>query len=266
MSDEFGTIHARRAKEIDVLKKHRESLVKMLADVDAQLRDLGEITTPLYRPPSPTVPAAPAPAPSSFAQEDSLGSRPILNTATYEESEESAAQPGGGMRILIILGIALVALALIGWLIWRASSDRPKADAVIEETTTPVETASAAPDTVAEGEPGTRTVAPATPPAAMTVTPRSHDYGLIRKGTRATRQFQFRNDSDEPVTITVSRSACRCLFYEYEGLVPPKATETITVTVDGAKAKAGILRETIRVTPKAGGSAGTSFDVIATIR
>jgi len=265
MSDDFGTIHARRTKEIDVLRKHRESLVKMLADVDAQLRELGEITTPIHRPPSATVPAAPAP---SLSRDDSLGSRPIVNTAAYEEPE-GAAQPGGGMRILIILGIAVVALALIGWLIWRASSDRPKADAVIEETTTPVDAASTAPDTVTEGEPGTRTVAPVAPVApvaAMTVTPRAHDYGLIRKGTRATRQFQFRNDSDEPVTITVSRSACRCLFYEYEALVPPKASESITVTVDGAKAKAGTLRETIRVAPKAGGSAGTSFDVIATVR
>jgi hypothetical protein len=261
MSDDFGTITARRAKEIDVLRKHRESLVKMLNDVDAQLRELGEITTPIYHPPATTVPTAPTP---SRPKDDSLGSRPIVNTATYEEPDESGAQPGGGMRILVIVGIALVALGLIGWLIWRASSDRPKADTVIEETTTPVEPSSTAPDTVAEAEPGT--VTPVAPVAAMTITPRSHDYGLIRKGTRATRQFQFRNESDVPVTISVSRSACRCLYYEYEGLVPPKASESITVTVDGAKAKAGTLRETLRVTPKAGGTGGTSFDVIATIR
>lgn len=268
MSDDFGTIHGRRTKEIDVLRRHREALLKMLADVDAQLSELGEITTPLLRTPPPTQHVA-APPPSSapsVPKDDSLGSRPILNTASYEDSD-ATAQPGGGMRILIILGIAVIALALIGWLIWRASSDRPKADAVIEETTTPAEPASTAPDTVGDAGPGT--VAPAPEPVqagTMSVAPRSHDYGLIRKGTRATRQFQFRNDSDEPVTISVSRSACRCLFYEYEALVPPKATETITVTVDGAKAKAGTLRETIRVAPKSGGAPGTSFDVIATIR
>jgi hypothetical protein len=43
MSDDFGTINARRgdrAKEIEVLRRHRESLVKMLDDVDAKLREL----------------------------------------------------------------------------------------------------------------------------------------------------------------------------------------------------------------------------------
>ncbi|HVG23865.1 MAG TPA: DUF1573 domain-containing protein [Thermoanaerobaculia bacterium] len=253
MSDDFGTVSARREREIDVLRKHRESLVKMLADVDAQLRDLGEITTPVVPPPS--------------SRDESLGSRPIVNTASWEEPDPAATttQPGGGLRVLVILGIAAIALAVIGWLIWRASSDRPKNDAVIEETTAAASETSAtraadtAADTAAETEPGT--IAPAS--ALMRVTPRSQDYGLVRKGTRATRQFQFRNESDEPATIAVARSACRCLYYEYEKLVPPKATESITVTVDGARAKAGTLRESIAVTTKAG---GTSFDVIATVR
>jgi hypothetical protein len=269
MGDDFGTISARRAKEIDLLRKHRESLVKMLADVDAQLRDLGEITSPVIQ-----APAAPAPPPHparrGVEEDESLGSRPILNTAnTWEEPDSSNAQPGGGMRVVMIVAAGLLALALIGWVIWRASSDRPAADATIAEATTPSETATTT--AAADAEPGTRTgaIAPTqTAPAAgalMSLTPRSHDYGLIRKGTRATRQFAFRNLSDDPVTITLARSQCRCLFYEYEGLVPPKATESITVTIDGAKAKAGTLRETIRVAPKAGGPE-TSFDVIATIR
>ena len=42
--------------------------------------------------------------------------------------------------------------------------------------------------------------------------------------------------------------------------------ESITVTVDGAKAKAGTLRETIEITSKTGAAGGTSFDVIATVR
>ena len=259
MGDDFGTVSARRAKEIEVLRKHRESLVNMLADVDAQLRDLGEITSPVIPPP-----VVPPPHPARRGQNDeSLGSRPIVNTATYEEEPEVVAQPGGGMRVMAIAGVALLALALIGWLIWRASSDRAATGTVIEETTAPATDTTAAADTGNEApEPGT--IAPAS--AAMQVTPRSHDYGLVRKGTRVTRQFQFRNNSEEPVTIAVARSQCRCLYYEYEALVPPKATETVTVTVDGARAKAGQLRETLQITPKAGGPAATSFDVIATIR
>ena len=254
MSDDFGTVSARRAREIEVLRKHRESLVKMLADVDAQLRELGEITAPVIPPPRT--------APPTLPDHDTLDSRPLVNTAAAYDDEPSGtvAQPGGGPRILILAGVALLALALIGWLIWRASSDRPAATGTVAEETT----ATVAEDPVEETaapEPGT--IAPAA--ALMRITPQSHDYGLIRKGTRATRQYQFRNDTEEPVTIAVARSACRCLFYEYTSLVPPKATETITVTVDGAKAKAGTLRETIEVTTR-NGSGGTSFDVIATIR
>jgi hypothetical protein len=259
MSDDFGTVSARRAKEIEVLRKHRESLVNMLADVDAQLRDLGEITAPAIPPP-----VVPPPHPARRGQDDeSLGSRPIVNTATYEEEPEVVVQPGGGMRVMAIAGVALLALALIGWLIWRASSDRPAAGTVIEETTAPATETTAAADTVNDA-PEPDTIAPAS--RLMQVTPRSHDYGLVRKGTRVTRQFQFRNNSEEPVTIAVARSRCRCLYYEYEALVPPKATETITVTVDGARAKAGQLRETLEIAPKSGGPAATSFDVIATIR
>lgn len=259
MSDDFGTVSARRAKEIEVLRKHRESLLKMLADVDAQLRDLGEITTPVAPPPPPRAQAPRAETP----QPETPFSRPLASTPAYDD-ESIAAQPGSGPRVLLILAAAVVALALIGWLIWRASSDRPATTtAVVEETATTTaetETTATAPDTVAEAQP-----APV-PDTALIITPRSQDYGLVRKGTRATRQYQFTNNSEEPVTITLARSACRCLYYEYEGLVPPKAKETITVTIDGARAKAGTLRESIKVTTKADPTVSTTFDVIATVR
>ena len=247
MSDhDFGTVSARRAdhaREMEVLRKHRESLVKMLADVDAQIHEL-ELGAP-----------------------DTPGSRPLVTTSDYDYEETiPPTQPGGGLRVILILGAAFLGLALIGWLIWRASSDRPAATGtVIEETTTAAEeTGTTALATAPESEPVATTASPAA--ATMKIAPRSHDYGLVRKGTRATRQFQFTNTSDDPVTIAVSRSGCRCLYYEYEALVPPKASESITVTVDGAKAKAGTLRETIKVSAKANPAIGTSFDVIATIR
>lgn len=252
MSDDFGTVSARRAREIDVLRKHRESLVKMLADVDAQLRELGDFTEPGAPPPHP-------------ARSEHLDSRPLVTTPEYGDDSAVAAQPGSGPRLLLIVGAAVLVLAVIGYLIWRASSDRGAAatGTVVEETTAEpeaTETAATAADTVAEAQP-----APA-PDGALIVSPRSHDYGLVRQGTRATRQYQFTNNSDEPVTISLARSTCRCLFYEYEGLVPPKSSESITVTVDAAKAKAGTLRESIRVTTKADPTVSTTFDVIATVR
>ena len=67
-------------------------------------------------------------------------------------------------------------------------------------------------------------------------------------------------------SFSPARSACRCLYYEYVELVPPKGKETITVTVDGARAPAGALRETVKVTAKNDPAVATSFDVIATVR
>lgn len=236
MSDDFGTISARRgdrAKEIEVLRKHRESLVKMLEDVDAQLRELEIFDTP--------------------------AARPLVTTPEYEEIPST--QPGNAGRVLLLVGVVVIALAAIGWLVWRASSkDSADTSTVVEETAT---TATAA------EEPETTTTAPATIAEVaqpLAATPATQDYGLVRKGTRVTRQYEIANNSDEPVSITVSRSACRCLYYEHAPVVPPKAKESITVTVDGAKAKAGTLRETLRVTSKRDASVGTSFDVIATVR
>ena len=40
---------------------------------------------------------------------------------------------------------------------------------------------------------------------ALTIDPRAHDYGTIRKGTRAVRQFEVMNHGDQPVTIDVER-------------------------------------------------------------
>lgn len=240
MSDDFGTISARRgerAKEIEVLRKHRESLVKMLEDVDAQLRDLE-----IFEAPTP-------------------GARPLVTTPDYDEPTPTT-HPGAGPRVLLIVGAALLGLALIGWLIWRASSDRPAAtETIVEDTAT-------ATDTAIDEEPETTTTAPATVAevTALTVAPASRDYGLVRKGTRVTRQYEVTNTTEEPISITLSRSACRCLYYEHAPVIPPKAKESVTVTIDGAKAKAGALNETIRVTARSDASVATSFDVIATVR
>lgn len=242
MSDDFGTISARRsdrAKEIEVLRKHRESLVKMLEDVDAQLRELEVFETP--------------------------AARPLTTTPDYasEYDDGAVTQPGNAGRVLLLVGVVILALALIGWLVWRASSKGPADGTVVEETATTTTTV-----TTSE-EPETTTTAPATIAEAaqsLEVTPASRDYGLVRKGTRVTRQYEIANTSDEPMSITLARSACRCLYYEHAPVVPPRAKESITVTVDGAKAKAGTLRETIRVTSRSDPSVGTSFDVIATVQ
>ena len=74
------------------------------------------------------------------------------------------------------------------------------------------------------------------------------------------------NTTDRQVNYSVSRSECRCLFYEYTGKLGPKKKETLSVTVDGAKAKPGALMETISITAKKDPSIATSFQVTANIK
>jgi len=277
MSDDFGTVNysrAERAREIDVMRqhyrRHREALQKLLADaptehlaaeyhrlvadIDASLVKLDELEGRA----SGVVPAIETPR-----RQTEAGMRPLVTTAPAvdEGVADDEVRRDSRSRLALIAAAAIIALAAIAWLIWKASSDRARPDAVVEQTQTQTATATtAAPATVVE-EPPAQTVA-----GVLTVTPASHDYGTIRKGTRATRQFEIANTSDQPVSIQVARSTCRCLFYEYVELVPPKAKETVTVTIDGARAKAGALRETVKVSAKKDPAIATSFDVTANVQ
>jgi hypothetical protein len=284
MSDEFGTVNLRRgerSREIEVLRqhyrRHRETLAQLITDAPTEhlaseyRRLMQEIDVALVKldeiegrgsGPMPTAP--PPPPPRSATQP---GMRPLVTPAVPQEEPESMAYdddpdaaPDSRSRLLLIAVAAIVALAAIGWLIWRSSGDRraePGGD-VVEQTT------DTAPATIAEEE---RPVTPAAPaPAVLALTPDSLDYGILRKGTRAVRQFEVTNSSDQPLSIQVARSACRCLFYAHAPVVPPKAKETVTVTVDGGRAKAGELRETIKVSAKSDPTIAATFDVNATVR
>lgn len=271
MSDDFGTVNiskAERAREIDALRqqyaRHRDALQKLIADAPTEhlateyRRVLGEVDAALLKVDELGVVDSPR-------ARTEAGMRPLVSSPSvidqgvaYDDSQRDSRS-----RLLLIAAAAIVALAAIGWLIWKASSDRAKPGQVVEQTTaTTTTTATSA--TVAEETAATETVAAAAD--RISITPPAADYGTIRKGTRATRQFEVRNNGDDPVTISVGRSTCRCLYYEYRDLVPPKGKETVTVTIDGAKAKAGELHETIKVTGKKDRSISAAFEVNATIR
>jgi hypothetical protein len=252
MSDDFGTVNvsrADRAREIDEMRqqfrRHRESLQQLAADAPTE-RFASEYNRLI------------AEIDAAMAKVDELepGMRPLVPPPrTIDSIADYEAKPGSsGSRIIVIAVVALIALAAIGWLIWKASSDH-KPTAIVEQ---PATTTTAAPSTTTEPPPEIVNV--------LTATPASTDYGTIHKGTRATRQFTIRNESSQPVTMQVARSACRCLYYEYHAVIAPKGKETVTVTIDGAKAKAGQLRETIKVTAKSDPSIATSFDVTANIQ
>jgi hypothetical protein len=256
MSDDFGTIsvgRAERAKEIEEMRqryrRQREALVGLVADAPTEalageyqrlVRDIDVALVKIDEMENPRVSTA--------------GMRPLVTTKL---PDTDLVEPRSRLPLIIVA--AFVGLGLIGALLWYASSDRKPDDGVVVEDTavTTETTATGSSDT-------TGTVVPIE--GSLSVSPPAHDYGVVRKGTRATRQYEVTNRSDEPVTISLARSACRCLYYEYQALIPPKGRESVTVTIDGARAKAGEIRESVKVTPKSDPSGGTSFDVIATVQ
>jgi hypothetical protein len=284
MSDDFGTVSVKRgdrAREIEVLRQHyrahRETLMRMVPDapteqlageyqrlvvsIDNSLRKLDELEG---REAATT--AAAAGLGETQRMGTAAGTRPLVSSelvtdhgiASYDGPVDRPS--GNGSRVLLMLVIGLAVLGIIGWLIWRASSDRkPAATQVIEAppSTTNTDTAS--------------TIVPVAPVAAASsikIAPAVADYGVIRKGTRAVRQFEITNTTTTPLSITVARSTCRCLYYEYDtkAKLAPKAKEALTVTVDGARAKAGTLDESIAVTSKDDPNASGTIGVRAVIK
>ncbi len=276
MPEEFGTVNLKQGtqqREIELLRRHyrvhRDSLTRMVSDapsehlaaeylklineIDMAVRKLDELegkssatsmvdTNPSIKTGPGTRPLVRTPEPST----------PPLSTI-YEPPSPRATQN----RILIIVLAGIVVIGIIGWLIWRASSERKaSAPPIVEQQ--PVSSTNAAP-------PPAVTPAPA-PAASLKVTPAAADYGTIRKGTRAVRQFQVVNSGNTAMDIEVTRSACRCLFYDYNHRLSARGQETITVTVDGARAKAGPLQEQIEVHAKKDPSVSARFMVQATIQ
>jgi hypothetical protein len=267
MSDDFGTVNVTRgdrAREIEVQRQRyraqRDALLVMAAEapteqlaaeyqrlsreIDVALRKLDDLgprsTSPGDRPLIP-------------------GERPLIMDPHEDPTlvADSLEPPAGnGSRVAVILVIGILVVTAIVWLIWRGSERGQAAGPIVEQSTVaPLDTAATA---------TTATAAPA--PSTLKVKPLLADYGTIRKGTRGVRQFEVTNAGTTPVSIQVARSECRCLFYEYRQKVAPNAKETVTIAVDGAKAKAGPLHEVIAVTAKEDPSIRTELTVQATIK
>jgi Protein of unknown function (DUF1573) len=271
MSDEFGTVNVRkgeRGREIEAIRQqyrhHRDALVRMVADAPTEhlaaeyqrlIRDIDASIVKLDE-----IEGRPATATASSA-----GSRPLVNTPESERdtlvtddippSDSEPAQQSSRVLMIVIAGV--IVLGAIVWLLWRASGDGKVVEQPVTVTTPVVETVAPAPAT---------TPAPVVATTAvLKITPAAANYGAIRKGTRAVRQFSIENTSAAAVPVKLARSTCRCLFYDYTERVPAHGKETITVTIDGARAKTGTLHETVQVTSKNDPAVVAQFDVNATI-
>jgi len=273
MPEEFGTVNLKQGaqtREIELLRRHyrthRDNLGRMISDaptehlaseyqrliseIDMAVRKLDELEGK-----PATSAAAPSVTDTNPAMKTGPGTRPLVRTG---ETYRPLSQPAGAQsRVAMIVIAGIVVLAIIGWLIWRASSER-KASAPVLEQQPATSTNNAPPPAV--------TPAPVAAAVVLKVVPAVADYGTIRKGTRAVRQFQVTNLSDGIVEIEVPRSNCRCLFYDYNSKLPARGQETITVTVDGARAKAGPLQELVEVRAKRDRSVNATMTVQATIR
>lgn len=291
MGDDFGTVSVRRAeraREIEILRQHyrehRDSLAsladnaptdflateyqRLVSEIDAAIAKLEELE-------------AGHPGGDPHEKPKTLpGTRPIVHSpgiaadAAGPRTYVSSAAPSTGSRMIVMVVVGLVVLGLIGYLIWRAGGDRRKPVTPVAEQPAVTQPAF---DTAADTTIAPVTPAPVQPPAAtgtavpaevansVMITPALADYGTVRRGTRATRQFQVINTTTAPVSIKVSRSECRCLYYEYTDRLAPKKKESITVTIDGARAKPGILQETIQISGKSG-TPLAQFQVQATVK
>ncbi len=282
MSDDFGTVNIRRgerSREIEVLRQHyrthRDTLGRMageaptehltaeyhrlIADIDLSLRRLDELEG--------GAPAAPAAPPSVDTQRlrTSPGQRPLVGPSEPIVGEPPPAPGGSSSRVFLIVFAGLLVLGAIAWLIWRASSDRTApVTPAIEQPVTPTTAPPAETGTVV---PVVTPVPVAAATASIRITPAVQDYGIIRRGTRAVRQFELTNTGAIPLTIEVARSACHCLYYDYNNKkIPPQGRETITVTVDAARARSQTIDEQLAVTAKEDPAATATIGVRAEIR
>jgi hypothetical protein len=297
MGDDFGTVNVRRgdrAREIEVLRQryraHRDALARMISDspteqlageyqrliasIDDSLRKLDEIegrpaTQPGSRPlPPPVTPPAPPVQSMTSPGARPLSPEPVTEPQRYVDEPAPAA--AGGSRTLLILVVGVLVLGAIAYLIWRASRDRrppstSTTGSVVEQPVTPAQPDTIAPATAA---PVTSSTAPAAAASAgaLKITPTLADYGVVRKGTRAVRQFELVNGGAAPVAYDLSRSSCRCLFYAFHSPVAAHGKETVTVTVDGAKAKAGTVDEQVTVTEKKGPATYGTIGIRAVVK
>jgi hypothetical protein len=284
MADEFGTVSVKRgdrAREIEVLRQHygthRDALTRMIPDapteqlaaeyqrlvasIDVSLRKLDELEG-----------RGVAATAAGFAETQRMGTapgnRPLVPSepvtdhgiANYDVPVDRPS--GNGSRVLLMLVIGVVVIAIIGWLIWRASSDhKPAAGTqVVEQPASSTNVDTAASPAV--------TPVPVPVAASIRIAPEVADYGTIRKGTRAVRQFEITNLTSTPLSISVARSVCKCLYYEYDAKrkLPAKGKEALTVTVDGARAKAGALEEKIAVSSKDDPNATGTIGVRAVVK
>lgn len=205
--------------------------------------------------PSERAPAEPPrqPAPSTVAPPPE---RPVLSS--YTASATTAESDDGTVtRVALIIGLAIILLGVLALFVWKFSGARPvpATTAVAEPAVTPATTGDA--------------VAPAPelrPPSPLSVTPQQQDFGIVAKGTNAVRTFEIVNRSKLAYTLEISRSKCRCLWYDPPKSLPAGGRGTLTVRVDGSRAPTGALAESVEISAKGQSDAVAVIEITADVK
>lgn len=225
-------------------------------DHDAAERRSGE------RPALPPEEARPEPTPRApealrAAEQHPEPERPVLST--YSAAAPAEGDDGTVMRVALIIGLAIVLLGVLALFVWKFSGARPA----------PTETA--ATETAVAPPPKEEPVTPAPEPkpepkSLLGVSPQQHDFGSVAKGASAVRTFEITNRGKSPLTLEISRSKCRCLWYDPPKSLPPGGRGTLTIRVDGSRAPAGILTESVEISAKGKSDASAVIEITADVK
>jgi hypothetical protein len=241
-------------REIDVLRRryadHRSTLERLAADAPTEhlarrYRQLiGELEASMARIAELEMGGPDEPHSEALDDHDPRWSETATAVPPDEEGSRRALP-----TILIALATLFIA-GVLGLLAWNwIRGGEPEPTAIVESS---------------EREPAFEPD-PLPQDPILSATPDQQSYGELRRGTRAVRQFEIANNTDETLPITVLRSDCRCLWFEYADTIPPRGTTTLTVTVDGAKAPVGTLRETVQIVSKTDPPVTIAVEVVAEI-
>ncbi|HUF16747.1 MAG TPA: DUF1573 domain-containing protein [Thermoanaerobaculia bacterium] len=263
-SRELASLRARYIHHRDTLSKlssdaptgHMAQLYeRVISEIDSAIQKLdeldkgegGALALPLATPEAPSKPLHPA----------MIGAEERIEEREWQAQGADVYSPSvqrdqSGLRkgILALIAIAVIALlAFFAWSVTRTADDSP---AVVEEAGSEAEVT---PDPT-----------PVVIEQALAISPASFDFGVVAKGTRKAARFQIVNDTGSALPVAVSRSQCRCLWFQHPQIIPPDSTATLSITVDAARAKSGNLEEIVTISSKNDSSITADVEVIASIQ
>ncbi|MFA6957821.1 MAG: DUF1573 domain-containing protein [Thermoanaerobaculia bacterium] len=242
---------------------------ELIADINKAIVGLDEVDPAVIArksaehpivPPEPAPAAAPAPpaSPAAAEQRHEPPERPVLSSTYTASAPAAEGEDGTLLRIAMIIGLAIVLLGVLALFVWKFSGERP-----------PAAETQPAPPPIAAPPPNEEPVTPAPEPkpaSSLAVSPQQQDFGVIAKGTSAVRTFEITNTSKSALSLEISRSKCRCLWYDPPKSLPAGGRGTLTIRVDGSRAPAGLLSETVEISGKGHRDAVAVIEITAEVK